>query len=254
MKNKNPITGGNSNMREKTVELTEVKHSSATLKKNEGIINGNSKTLYIEKAQSFNLNIDKNSLKKTKEERIMEEVSLKYFRKKSVTRSNLKKFDFNVLKMYRLYQYCVFNTKPNQIMLQKFKEEKINIIKSIIVLIFMLGCFFFLYLFLIIMMADIYNRYRYYIIKVWLLPSLGQLLVVRFVSNYIVNFLKSYMLFKLYAMRKIKCHVRVLYCLFMRKDVIYMYKIRNFVTKYSSQLSELNKSNSKQYNKFNDEN
>lgn len=119
----------------------------------------------------------------------------------------------------------------------KFREEKIKIAKNVFMTLILFGMFSFLYFLIIIMISDIYSRYRYYIIKVWLLPSLIQLIFVKFLINYLMHFIKSYLLFNYFAMRKVKPVIKFLYMIFLPKHYIHMYRIRNFITKYYTKLS-----------------
>lgn len=174
----------------------------------------------------------------------MKEILSMYFKKQKCPAQEqifAKRYDSSMLRMFRLKQISVFSIKSNRILLQKFKEEKINIIKSIFAVFLLFASFFFLYFLLVMLISDIYYRYRYYILKVWLFPSLIQLFLVRFLIIYCLNFFKSYLLFKHYAMRKTKCFIKLLYTLFVTKDVIYMYRIRNFITKYEKELKEVKK-------------
>jgi hypothetical protein len=148
--------------------------------------------------------------------------------------SNLKNY-----KMYRLYQFNFFNILPNKLMQSKFREEKLSMIKSVFVTILLVCFFITIYIILVVVISDIYHRYRYYIIKVWLLPSLVQLIIVRFCINYTLNLFRSYLLFKHYGNRKSKCVVKYLYYFLIGKHIMYMFRTRNFITKYYPRFKSL---------------
>ncbi len=143
---------------------------------------------------------------------------------------------FENLKMVRVKPFFYHNIRPNKILLGKFREEKCKIVKSIIAVIFLTLFYLFFYFLLVVMISDIYQRYNYYIIKVWLAPSLLQLLIVRFLINYSMNVFKSYILFRHYYLRKSKGLLSVIVRLLISKEIVCMYKIRNIVTKYDKEL------------------
>jgi hypothetical protein len=149
-----------------------------------------------------------------------------------------KNYDPNILKKFRITNFTLQSIRPNKIQAQIVKEEKLKLIKSIISILVLCAFYIGIYLWIIVMLADIYARYRYYILKVWLLPALIQLVLVKFFINLLMNLFKSYMLFKHYSMRKTKCMIKYVYRFFISKDVIYMYRIRNFITKYYNQFND----------------
>ena len=170
---------------------------------------------------------------------MMDHVRNTYFKNISKDSTNLNGYDNTEMKMFRLHQYSFFNIKPNEIMRRKFIQEKINMMKSIFVIFLLVAFLTGLYYFLTIIISDIYTTYRLYILKVWLLPSLIQLFIVRFCIMYSLNFFVTCLLYKYYAMRKVNWKIKLLYFLLNSKEVKCMYKIRNFITKYFKKLNQL---------------
>jgi hypothetical protein len=175
----------------------------------------------------------------------MDNIRLKYFKKQNANQFSLQNFSgikkFHDLRMIKLKPYFVFNITPNKILLSKFREEYCRIFKSIIAVLFLFMFYCFFYFLLIIMISDIYQRYQYYILKVWLCPSLLQLIIVKFIINYSMNVGKSYILFKHYSLTKSKGLLTFIVRLFIGKDVVSIYKIRNLVTKYETELKAVSK-------------
>lgn len=171
----------------------------------------------------------------------MKKINRMYIRKESVDTNpnSYQKYDNYGLKKLRLGHFTIPNIKPNKIMQDKYREDKINIIKNIILFLMLIVLFTLVYGILIILIHNIFNKYRYYIIKIWLGPALIQLLIVKFCINYGLNLFRSYMLFNYYAMRKTRFWPRLFYTLFVGEYFIHMYEIRNFITKYFTDLKQI---------------
>jgi hypothetical protein len=142
-------------------------------------------------------------------------------------------------KMFRLYQYNFFNKIPNKILHQKFHREKVSIFKLIIVSLLLFAFYVGLLFYIMVFLMEIYTNYQFYIVKVWLLPSLIQLILVRFVVSYVMNFLNSILLFGFFAKKKTNKIIKLLYLIFIPKYVRYIYRIRNYVTKYHDMIIDV---------------
>jgi hypothetical protein len=163
--------------------------------------------------------------------------------KTSKHQKDLKKFDPKTLKKYRLNRFFYHNRVPNHIMTMKFRDEKINLIKSIFVFIFLISFFCGIYFFLLFMTDTIYNDYGLSIFKIWLFPVLAQLVFVKFLINFSLNVVKAFFLFKYYPERKTKFLAKWFYMFMISKDLIHIYKVRNFVTKYYTNMKIFEKKN-----------
>jgi hypothetical protein len=151
----------------------------------------------------------------------------------------LRKYDESKLKKLRLTRLFFPNIKRNEIIESKFKGEKIKILKALIAIVVLIALFIVTYVFLAKMIAYTYVEYGWNIFKTWLAPILIELLIVKFIFNYLLNLWKAILLFYFYKDRKIKASVRFLYKWTITKDEVYMYKIRNFVTKWEREVHKI---------------
>jgi hypothetical protein len=102
---------------------------------------------------------------------------------------------------------------------------------SIIIFLYVL-----FYLLLIILISDIFQRYRYYILKIWLIPSMINVFLISFFSSFIVNILKSSFLFKFYHFRKETGWRAKIFNWVINKDILSIFKLRVLMIKYKKEL------------------
>jgi hypothetical protein len=111
---------------------------------------------------------------------------------------------------------------------QKGKEFFLLVILTII-----LGLIFFFLLFIsIIIIKYLMNIYEYFMVKIWLLCTFMILFVLYFLFYFIKIGIATILLFNCYNKRKNGCFIKLLFRIFVDKNLIYMFKIRNYITKY----------------------
>jgi hypothetical protein len=138
----------------------------------------------------------------------------------------------------RVQEIFFLAIKINKIADKSLRRDFKKLCKFIIFVIIMLSLFLGCYFCLIAMIYDIYARYRAYILKVWLVPALLQLFLVGFLIFFTFCSFFSFMCFKFYTTRKNHWITKVIFKYVVPKYIIYMYKIRNFTTKYAQKISE----------------
>ena len=134
----------------------------------------------------------------------------------------------------KLPQYTFFNEKQNTNLKDKDKREICQLILTIISVLLLVGFFSIVYFYIFIIFADIYQRYELYIVKSWLVPSLINIIIVRFFTTYIKNLCFMIVIKLFYKRRKNYCIINLLFRFVVPKYLIYIYKTRNIITKYYS--------------------
>ena len=134
----------------------------------------------------------------------------------------------------KLPQYTFFNEKKNMNLKDKDKREICQLILTIISVLLLVGLFGIVYFYIFIIFADIYQRYELYIVKSWLVPSLINIIIVRFFTTYIKNLCFMIVIKLFYKRRKNYCIINLLFRFVVPKYLIYIYKTRNIITKYYS--------------------
>ena len=79
------------------------------------------------------------------------------------------------------------------------------------------------------------NAFGFFIIKVWLISSIIIYLLVYPILYFVKNIIGSFLLFKFYHLKR-RLLVKPFYWLFVDKTLIYIFKVRNYVTKYKREL------------------
>ena len=117
---------------------------------------------------------------------------------------------------------------------QSKRTSNFYIISLVLFLIFLI-----LLLIIIVLLKILLNRFGIFILNVWILPAILIITIV----NYIIYFFKiligTIILFNSNHLRKKRCCVKFLFWIFVDKTMIYIYKIRNFITKYKKELDYL---------------
>ena len=131
----------------------------------------------------------------------------------------------NNISIIKIENYLEFNKNDSN---QKGKEFALLIIVTMI-----LGLIFFFLLFIsIIIIKYLMNIYEYFMVKIWLLCTFLILFVLYFLFYFIKIGIASILLFNCYNKRKNGCLIKLLFRIFVDKNLIYMFKIRNYITKY----------------------
>lgn len=108
------------------------------------------------------------------------------------------------------------------------KEFKLLVIMTLI-----LGIIFFSLLFLsVIIIKTLMNEFEYFMVKTWLLCTILILFVFYFLIYLVKIIIASILLFNFYSRRNRGCFIKFMFKIFVDKNLIYIFKIRNYITKY----------------------
>lgn len=88
------------------------------------------------------------------------------------------------------------------------------------------------------MFADIYERYQFYIVKVWLVPSLVNLTLVRLATSFVQNLAYILVVIYFYKTRYQTKLTKFLFKFIIPKYLIYTYKVQMMLNKYDKQLKK----------------
>lgn len=148
-----------------------------------------------------------------------------------------EKYDYSKMKIVsqtRMKVIADYKKFPNKIIKEIERKSKVKIIYSIISIILLLALFSFIIYVLVYLISIAFELNRYRIIKTWLFPCLISLLIVSAIINFVMNFVRAIFLFKLEGSgNKI---IKFLASKIITQECRYMYKIRNFLTKYYKKL------------------
>ena len=115
----------------------------------------------------------------------------------------------------------------------KFKPEGywklviVNIILFILLLLLIFGIFVFDKIFL--------NYFGIFIIKVWLISAVCIYAIIYPLFYYIKNCIGSFLLFKCYHLKN-RFYNKIFFTIFVNKTMVYIFKVRNYITKYNNEL------------------
>ena len=168
-----------------------------------------------------------------------EKIKNKYISSNRISGSNTSKKKLNINKDSSLivcyennisiFNYNNYSTIiKNGIDGDNQKEFKILMLMS-----FILGFIFVLLITLsILFIRKLMNEYEYFMVKIWLICTISILFVAYFLIYFIKVIIGSILLFNCYHSRNNGCFIKAMFKVFVDKNLIYMYKIRNFITKY----------------------
>ena len=121
----------------------------------------------------------------------------------------------------------IVNNK-NDIIGENSKEFRLLVLNT-----FILGFIFFLLIIVsILLIKKLMNEYEYFMVKIWLLSSVLILFFAYFLIYFIKITIGSILLFNCISRRKNGLIVKYMFKIFVDKRLIYMFKIRNYITKY----------------------
>ena len=136
--------------------------------------------------------------------------------------------------------YTVFNFRANRFERINLKKDRYRIIKTLFTsscIIFLLGI---VYYYVIAIFSNVYEKYEYYIIKIWLFPIIYDILIGRLISNCVVVFIKIMFIKFFYHKRKENWIIKTTFQFLIPKYLIDMIKIRNMINKYYKYSTKLN--------------
>ena len=112
-------------------------------------------------------------------------------------------------------------------------SERRNEFKLLIIMTLILGAIFCLLLLLnIFFIKTLMNEYEYFMVKIWLLCTIFIILFAYFLIYFIKALFASILLFNYYRQKNKNCLVKYMFKIFIDKKLIYIFKIRNYITKY----------------------
>ena len=130
--------------------------------------------------------------------------------------------------------YSDNNLNSNKIKLKMIPEgykQLININIALFILLFLL-------IFGIVIFDKILlNHFGVFIIKVWIIPTIIFYIIIYPISYYLKNLFGSILLFKYYHLKnRGALYSKILFGVFVNKTMIYIFKVRNYITKYEKEL------------------
>ena len=129
-----------------------------------------------------------------------------------------------------------FNSKGNNIISKEDTKDIYNFILISIILLLVFAC---LLTILFISIHQLLIIFGAFIINAWIIPLIIIFTVVSFVLYFIKILIGSFLLFHFYHWRKKGWFYRILYLVFVDQSMIYVYKVRNLITKYKKEFDYL---------------
>ena len=103
----------------------------------------------------------------------------------------------------------------------------------LILMTIVLGSIFFFLLFIsVLIIKALMDEFEYFMVKTWLFTTILILFVFYFLLYLLKNFIASILLFNCYSRRNSGCFIKFMFKVFVDKNQIYIFKIRNYITKY----------------------
>ena len=118
-------------------------------------------------------------------------------------------------------------------------KAKNSLSSFVILTIILWSIFFVLALLGIFLIKKILEKFEYFIITRWILPVIVVITLVNFILYYLKNVISSILLFYFYHLRKQNCFVKMLYLLFVDNTMLYIYKVKNYISKYKREFDYL---------------
>ena len=132
----------------------------------------------------------------------------------------------NNLSIYNVEEYNIIN--ENDISGPNEKDYSLLIIMTCV-----LGTIFLLLLVLsVVMIKKLMNEFEYFMVKIWMLCTILVLFIIYFLIYFVKIIIASILLFNCYHSRNKGCFIKFMFKIFVDKSLIYMFKVRNYITKY----------------------
>ena len=150
-----------------------------------------------------------------------------FFEKKenNIINSNLSIYNNINITLFNTDNYI--NCNRNDLTDREMKEFKLLIIMT-----FVLGFIFILLLFLsVVVIKYLMDEFEYFMVKIWILCTMIILFIAYFCAYLIKMVIASILLFNYYHSRN-KGGLKFMFKIFVNKSLIYLFKIRNYITKY----------------------
>ena len=198
---------------------------------------------YIERSciLSLNIKIDEDEITDEMIKLNSSDVSLTVSRhraSKTIMSTSMISSKIKTYEMIHMISLSIYNINDNQILIKSFRKEVKNIIMTFISTVFIVAFFVFIFLFIAVLLKDIYYRYHFYIVKVCLFPSILQLLFVRLLTAYGIQFAFSLLLF-LFNSKEKGFLMKFVFTHIIPEELKYMYMMRVILGRYKSSLERL---------------
>ena len=215
------------------------------------IIPQDNKALTICKASSFTINKYTRSVISYKSLQKFQNIRNKYIstshypnRKYTVSSSidslsnyntNLAPYEIENIEAYSYFVHSLKQIKSNLVL----KREKKEICKLSIVCIILILVVIAQYIFLLFISKTLYEKFELFIVKAWIIPSLVYLIIIDFMVCLIWNIIISLIVFKGFRLKKKNLKIKILFFLFVDKYIVYIFKIRNYISAYFKEFNYL---------------
>jgi len=198
-------------------------------------------TLTINKIQNFGLNLPSKIYLRMdnkidpKNNKIMRKSSL-FVRNPSIN-PLFHKYNNYLLRRQKQIEFNYLSTQRNKISDRTLRHDFFKLTKAVLLFILILSLYIAIYYRLILIFYDVYNNYRFFIIKVWLIPASISFFLLGFTINFVTNLFYAYMCVNYYTIRKSRNNLRLFFKYIMPKHVVYMFKIKNFINRYYTKIN-----------------
>jgi hypothetical protein len=198
-------------------------------------------TLTINKIQNFGLNLPSNIYLRMNNK--IDPNNNKMMRKSSLFLRNpsinplFHKYNNYLLRRQKQMEFYYLSSQRNKISDRTLRHDFFKLTKAVLLIILILSLYIAIYYRLIRIFYDVYNNYRFFIIKVWLIPASISFFILGFTINFLTNLFYAYMCVNYYTIRKSQNNLRLFFKYIMPKHVVYMFKIKNFINRYYTKIN-----------------
>lgn len=133
-------------------------------------------------------------------------------------------------------------------------KEKSLILNMMIVCIILFVILMGVYCFICYTLKSVYEKYEMFIIYAWAFPALIEIFILDFIFSLFWNVIIGLIVFKLFHLKKRNRKVKFLFKAFVDKYIMYIFKIRNYVTSYSNEFNYIDVNNNNDDIVINDNN
>lgn len=149
--------------------------------------------------------------------------------------TNVSSYEIEYIDAYSYYAHSLKQNKFNPVV----KNEKKEICKLSIVCLFLILVVIAQYAFLLFISQTLYERFELFIVKAWIIPSLVYLIIIDFIVCFLWNIIISLIVFKGFRAKKKNLKIKVIFFLFVDKYIVYIFKIRNYISAYFKEFNYL---------------
>ena len=203
-------------------------------------ISNNLKKLKVYKSENFQINkiSDNNFGLTNKTINHFEKIKNKFINKNKLSKSKFPNKNINnkesPLTIYHNNNLSIYNKEQyNQINESDTSGNNGKDFAVLIIITCILGLIFILLLSIIVfMIKKLMNEFEYFMVKIWMLCSIMVLFIMYFIIYLIKIIIASILLFNCYHSRNKGCFIKFMFKIFVDEGLIYMFKVRNYITKY----------------------